>query len=303
MSKADIVTADAIYAMAKKETNEQLAEMQAELKDRYRDGVATGIFKTLEYQNAHNKMLKYATLYQIKKQKEYKKGGMTWDEFCQSLGESKANINKILRDMRPIYENASDKINALLGLDFSKIRFLGRSISENEIEADDEGICIEGKSLKLIPENSEAIEEAIASLKETQKRNLEEAKKKLKAKDRVIKQKNERIDNLDAQIAKIQADDTEKEGLTTKEKKYWTELTKMYGMMADFEARLDPFSQPQNMSKKMEAAYKGMVVMIWNIAEGLKNGAEEIFGDIIESTEEWVPEPLREKTEDTEEPN
>lgn len=157
---------------------------------------ALGVLQKINYDNSHNEFLEYAVLYNVKESKKYKTGGLTWKEFCESLGKSVRTVDSVLQDITPLIERFSASFADLSGLNFSKIRSLGRSISADSAEIENESIIINDKAISLNPDNKDEIESAIDSLVEQHKRE-----KKLLSKlkepnlDNLIPELKEMLDN------------------------------------------------------------------------------------------------------------
>ncbi len=174
------------YEIAKEEAEVKVATMHAELESIREESRAIGILQKINYDTAHNELLKYVTLFQVRQNKEYKKGGMTWDQFCEAVGEQRRNVDNKLKDIRPLAEQFSEKFSGLLNVPFNKIRYLGRSISEKFSEIENGTLVIDNTPIPLTPDNKDDIEAAIDTLIETHKREKKELKTQLsKAKKHV----------------------------------------------------------------------------------------------------------------------
>jgi Cu2+-containing amine oxidase len=85
-------------------------------------------------------------------------------------------------------------MTSLLGMPFSKIRYLGRSVVVKMTEIEDGAIVVDGTSIPLTLDNKDEIEAAMDALKETSQREkiaLQEKIKKLKKeKNAVVQEEN-----------------------------------------------------------------------------------------------------------------
>ena len=202
MGKKAIDPATEIYEVAQQEMKAEIEKMRAELAAAREESFAMGVLKKIEYDKAHNEFLEHAVLYNIKKAKEYKKNGLTWKEFCDALGKSVRRVDEVLTDIGPLVEKFSADFADLSGIKFSKIRYLGRSISADSAEISAEGIVVGDDIIHLIPENKDDIEAYIDSLKQAEKKALEEKKEEVKAKDRVIKALHQTISGQEKDLAR-----------------------------------------------------------------------------------------------------
>ncbi|MBE0598975.1 MAG: hypothetical protein IH614_17105 [Desulfuromonadales bacterium] len=159
----------------------KLAELQAQLPAIREEAQVFGMIKKIDHDLAYNQLLKYTALARLKERKAYRNGGMTWAQFCEAIGESDRSVDRILSDLRPLYDAFSANLAGLPtfdGLSFNKIRYLGTAISANRAEIEDGALVVDGIKIPLKPENKEEIEALIDNLREThqkEKADLEKA--------------------------------------------------------------------------------------------------------------------------------
>ena len=186
-----------MYEIGQERANLELEKLKSEIDAIREESESLGILKKIKYDMAHNEMLKYTVLYQIKEKKEHLKGGMTWKEFCESIGEPDRTVDRILKEIKPIVEAFSANLANLIGMPLSKIRYLGSSVSANLADFDGESIIYEGRKIPITPENKEDIEALIEALKETHQKEKTELQSKLNRlennKDRIIKEETETL--------------------------------------------------------------------------------------------------------------
>lgn len=189
---------DRMGAIAKAEKLElELEKAKREILAIQKESTALGKIKAADCNIAFNKLLKYAVIFEIKKNKDYRKGGMTWTDFCRSIGEADRTVERTLKDLRPIYDELSDKIYDFLGMSFNKARHLGRSISDGTSSIEDGTLIIDGAKIPIAPENTDEIEAAIDALKDSHRREKEELQGKVKKLKRRVKNvENEEINGL-----------------------------------------------------------------------------------------------------------
>src|SRR6056297_686086 len=95
---------------------------------------ALGVLQKINYDQAHNELLKYAMLYQVRESKEYKAGGLTWEQFCEEVGEPKRTVNEKLKDIGPLVDNFQASLAHFSSVPFNKIRYLGKELSKNRAD-------------------------------------------------------------------------------------------------------------------------------------------------------------------------
>ena len=175
-TKTEVILMDEVYNAGRRDAD--LAK--ADLLDDRMDFEAVGKIKAAEFNLVTNKLLKYVTLYQIKTRKDHRKAGRTWVEFCESIGESKRSVDRILTELAPILQRIPAKQSEILGMPLHKIRFLGRSITADLAEISDNALVIGDHRIEIIPENKEELEAALDLFKEDQENERAKYEKELK---------------------------------------------------------------------------------------------------------------------------
>ena len=152
---------------------------------------------------------------QIKEGKRYKQlagqkmviGGVeirldTWEGFCAALGSSRRGIEEKLDNLRLLGEEALDKATAL-GMTTQELRKLRR------LDASDQQIVI--GEIEVAAGDKEAIIDLITDMAAKHSKEREELQAKLEdqrgeaaASERIIEERNKRIDKLEKQLHKQQ---------------------------------------------------------------------------------------------------
>jgi hypothetical protein len=190
----------------------ELEKLKNEVGAIREESYALGAIRLIEHDLSHKRLFKYAVLYKIKQSKEYKKGGMTWEEFCESVGENKKTVGRILSDIESLYVDSWDKMSLFLGMPFNKTRYLGKSIRDKMSKIEDGTLIIDDIKIPLIPENKDEIEAAIDTLKDSHRREREELQGKVKK----LKKRVEKVETEETKGLKVERDALIKENLRLK---------------------------------------------------------------------------------------
>jgi hypothetical protein len=186
----NIAAANEIYNIARKDADNDMAALKGEVAALQHEAHALGILQKIKYDQKHNEMLKYVVLFQVKQSKSYKKGGMSWADFCSAMGEQVRSVDRALEDLRPIVNSFSDSLSNLAGVPFNKIRYLGREMSSELVKVSKNELIIDGAQIPLTPDNKDEIEAAIDAMRDThqaeQKALSTRLEKLEKNKDKVI---------------------------------------------------------------------------------------------------------------------
>ena len=159
--------------------------------------------------------LSLAQIAQIKEGKRYKQlagqkmviGGVeirldTWEGFCAALGSSRRGIEEKLDNLRLLGEEALDKATAL-GMTTQELRKL------RQLDAADQKVVI--GEIEVAAGDKEAIIDLITDMTAKHSKEREELQAKLEdqrgeaaASERIIEERNKRIDKLEKQLHKQQ---------------------------------------------------------------------------------------------------
>lgn len=208
--------AEQIYALAKANADQQLAEMRDSIEAVRQESQAMGALTAIEANIAYNELLRAVTLKRIKESKEYKAGGLTWDAFCNALGMERRTVDRMLDDIRPVIDSFSDKLSGFCGLPFSKIRLLGKQLSDNLSEIKDNCLVYGDESIPLTPDHAEDIQALIERIGEEAKAVKDEAESTIRTKDRLLKGKEDVIKKQEKDLARFEKQVRAK-GLTPEE--------------------------------------------------------------------------------------
>ena len=292
---ADVAAANEIYQVAQAEANQKLQALQSEVEDIRQESFAMGAIRALDSVTAYNELMKYVSLYRIKKHKEYRTGGLTWDGFCDALNLERRNVDRILEDISPLMSDFSDKMSMIASIPFNKIRYLGRQIS-GQLSVIENGVLIYGdEAIPITPENADEIQALIERIDEEAKAAKEDADSNLKAKDRVLEAKEKVIAKQEKELAKLSRE-AKKKGLTPEEDTYIQRMAVTRDAIDGFLGDLDSEqgAVPHDASPRMIAAYLETVGYLKRVVNLTFENATGMYGEPGEdSATGWVPPPAR----------
>jgi hypothetical protein len=290
----DASAASQIYQVAKAEAEQELTAMRERIESIQVESQAFGALQAIETTIAFQEMLKAITLQRIKQSKEYKAGGMTWDEFCESLGLARRSVDLMLEDLRPVIDTFSAKIADFSGMPFNKIRMLGKQVSANLAEIKDNCLVYGDESIPLTPEFRDDIQALIERISEEAKEKVEEAQAQLGAKDKVLKGKQDLLNKQERILKKYEKDAAAK-GLTADEDAF---LQLMFNKRTAFDGYLlsiDPDFVIENageVTPRMRAAlisnlqYMKMQIVV-ACETAVTNHGADMTPEVMEEFESW----------------
>lgn len=278
--KADVMAMDEVYNAAREHSDSEMAKLREEIEGREAEHFLLGTLAKIDYDNTHDRLLKYALLYQYKQKKEYLKGGKSWEEFLQSIGEDRRNVDRIFNDLRPIYDEFQYKLSGLAGITFNKIRYLGKSIT-GQMSGIEEGVLVfDGERIPVTQEHTEEIEAAIDAMKDAHRKDLREKDTTIKAKERILEEKERVITNLEHDATKLK-DDIKELKWAEGEKDFLSQLGRLQTVIGTSLFRLDPetvFSESMNPTPRMRAAYVETVAFLRRWATAYDDTAKDLYG-------------------------
>ena len=292
---AEVVMANEIYQVAQTQANAELAALREETDSIRQESQAMGALQAIETTIAFQEMLKAITLQRIKQSKEYKRGGMTWVEFCDSLGLAWRSVDLMLEDLRPVIDTFSAKIADFSGMPFSKIRLLGKQISANLAEIQNNCLIYGDESIPLTPEYRDDIQALIERISEEAKEKLEESESKLSAKDKVLKSKEDVINKQERELKKYEKQAAAK-GLTPDEDAF---LQLMFNKKTSFDGymlSIEPdfvMEQAGEITPRMRSAlistlqYMKMNVLAAYDTAVMNYGSPGLNPEVMEEFEAW----------------
>lgn len=290
ISDPEVAAANEIYKVAREHADEEMAKLKEEIEGIRIESQAMGILKKIEYDQAHNELLKTVALLKLRESKEYKKGGLTWEQFCtEVLGEPKRTIDERIADVRPLLDDFGRIFAQIAGMPFSKIRLLGRSIGRESAQIEDGTLLIDGEKIPLTPEHKDEIEAAIDALRDSHKKEVEEKDADIRAKNRVITGKEKKIQDLSRDLAKLEGK-AERAGYLPGEEaflaKMSTALLTIDGFLMDFDPEKNPL--PEDATPRMKASYMETLGYFKRVTDAAFDTASDLYGD-PEIDDDWVP--------------
>lgn len=274
-----------IYRIAREEADIEITKLRSEIEAKGNQREAMGVLKKIQHDRAYSELIEAVVLYRVKESRAYKEGGLTWADFCEASGYEVRTADNIINDLRPIFNKFSENVSTFLGIGFNKIRYLGKSLSENVSEISDGSLIIEGEKIPLTPEHKDEIEAAIDKLQEDLKKQKEDAAAQKKAHERVQADIHKTVTKLEKELARHKGffddkDLNDEEGAFVKKVGLLKKAFDGYLLTLDPDnvEELQPGREP---SVRMRAEYltalsymKMQILTIYDMAEGM-------FGDCI----------------------
>ncbi|MEO5358427.1 MAG: hypothetical protein H7844_14175 [Nitrospirae bacterium YQR-1] len=126
-----------------------------------------GKIKAAVYSESQGRFLKLIFFKSVKDSGKYKKLGMAWSDFCSYVGHDRKRIDEQLADLKPFNAEFLVDFANFTGLDYSKIKYLGREISTQNAEIGEGGtIKYDGVVIPITPQHKDDIEALLKRLED-----------------------------------------------------------------------------------------------------------------------------------------
>lgn len=291
---ASMAAASEIYNVARQQADEEMTRLKGEIVAIREESTAMGAIQKIHCDIAYNETLKYMILYRIKQSKEYRKGGLTWVQFCEAIGEPDRSVDRIIEELKPVYEKFTGSLADLAGLGFNKIRHLGKALTGNLAEIQDGVIIFEGEKIPLAPEYKDEIEAILDQLKDGLKEREDEAKAQKKASDRVATETHKELTKLQKQVDKLEGK-AAKKGFTAEEDAYLQHMDNLRVAFDGYLLQIDPERMDdltgETATPRMRAAYLTAMDYFKKQILVYADTAIEMHGDIVMCAENAWKQP------------
>lgn len=202
-NKLDPISEAALEVIAQDKKREMLKQEEADMKQKAIAFTfeAAGKIKAMNFTRAQSDFFMIVTLKQVKESKEYRERfGLTWEDFCEGVGLNYKTIDRQLADLKPFRKEFLDTLSVFAGVDYSKIKYLGMSVSDKMSEIRDGAIIYQGETIPFTPEHADEFQALIEKLEEDYKAQISDKDSELKASNRNKDRLNDEIKKMQRQI-------------------------------------------------------------------------------------------------------
>jgi len=228
-------------------------------------------------------------LKQVKDSKEYRtRLGMTWDEFCESIGVKRRTVDEHLEDLQPFRLEFLAAFRQFSGVDLGKIKYLGMAVDQKMAAVAGNAITYAGETIPLDAEHRDDIQALLENLETASKAEKEELEAALSAQKKVAAAKEKVINRMERDLKRLEKT-VVKTDLTEEEQDAINLLSQVQidfmGWLSDIHKTIKPNEAPEIvirsyyyllilMSKacleermKLEEAYRDAEAVPWEIRE------------------------------------
>lgn len=252
----------------------------------------------IETSDLFGKLAQCATFVWLKKVKDSKvykdlPGIGTWESFCNQLGKSRRSVDDQLQSLDIMGEEFLARA-CQFSVGYKDLRKLRKRITDGEISIDDKTVIIAGEQIPLDPDHTEDIEAAIESILDDKNNQIEDGEATLRAKDRVLAEKEKVINKQEVELAKNQKQ-LEARGFEPGEENFIRDMENLKTMIVGMELKMDPRNMPADMTPLMRAALIETLGHARRTFTAYYDEATNFHGD--GSDDDWTPPYEREEKE------
>lgn len=285
----NVKAAEELIKFGREQVEAEILKLKTEIETTGDEREAIGVLKKIRADRTYNDLVEAIVLYRMKKNKTHIKLGFPWAKFCDAAGIHVNTADYKVDSIKKLYDDFSTNIVDLFGLKLSDIKLLGEAKSTNIVDFKGDTILYKGQEMPLSEVQTvlDDIKDELRNLREAKDAEIKNKENDFRAKDRVLKQKEEQIHKLNKQIDNISAL-AEKKGLSPEEYGF---ISKMENLRLLFDESYVNHLEPTNVvdiipNDKKEATIRMKLAYLTtldylakqlNIALSI---ATEMFGDV-----------------------
>ncbi len=299
--KENYLATEEIWKAAQEQPNAEIAKLRLELLTKTKQHEAIGALKKIDCDRAFNDFVEAFLMFQIKESKAYKEQGYTWGKFCELTKRDRVTWDRILEDLKPFFDKFSQSVTVFSGVDFNKIRYLGRSktVKSTGFEVQPGGEMVKIGD-DLVPNTPEALNDYIDSQRETHRKELGEKDITIRVKDRQLADERKHKEKLERALTNYEKYASALD-LTPEENAFLKSIDNLRTAFDGFMLNLHPNRIQKiigdNRSTRMIAAYiTALDYMRIQIVKTCDT-VDKVYADVVAALDEgWQPPPEAART-------
>ncbi|MGE4319649.1 MAG: hypothetical protein AB7E96_12195 [Deferribacterales bacterium] len=213
-------------------------------------------------------------LKKIKEEKIYKQmpNVGTWENYCQSIGYSRRQIDENLQNLEVMGEEFLATV-ATFGLGYRELRQLRSAAGDGKLEVTDNSIVIaSGDVTETIPLNDkDEVKDALERLLSSKDKELEKERQATKAAQKVAKAKDDTINKMGKDLAAYEAA-ADATGLSADESKFIRNIQNIKILLTGQLVKLERHNLPDNMTPAMEKEFISVTKAIYEHISDIRLG-------------------------------
>ncbi|MBF0646912.1 hypothetical protein [Desulfuromonas acetoxidans] len=218
-------------------------------------------------------------LKQIKESKIYKDlpGIGTWDKFCEYTGLSRRKIDEDLLNLTTFGEDFLETC-CQLQVGYRDLRKLRQLSSDGSVQIEAQTLTIGGETIPLDDDHAEELQAAIENVLDAKTQEAEETQAALKAKDRILKSKEDVINRQEKELAKHESR-AKKQGFAPGEEAFLKQLAADKMVVDDILGKysVDDGALDAELTERMKAELVETLGYFKRVATAYHDAAETLY--------------------------
>lgn len=221
----------------------------------------------------------------------------TWESFCNYIGISRQHADEQLANLSTLGEEFLRTVSGL-SVGYRDLKKLRRLTHDGDVTIEAEYAVIGEERIPLDKDHTEDLQAAIESLLESKNKQIEEQTSTIKAKDKVLKDKETVINRQAKELAKLEGRAAEV-GYTPAEENLIRDMDNARTTIDGFLMKFDPEKAPlpADASPRMKATLVYTLDYFRRVVTAAYDTAVDVYGE-PELDDDWVPFHLRKNGED-----
>lgn len=256
----------------------------------------SGKIKAVAFFESQTRLMKLLYLKQVKDAKTYReKFEMTWEQFCEHVGEDRRRVDEDLMDLKPFKADWLTKFVNGFGVEINKVKYLGEAISANSAKIQDNAIVYDGEVIPLSPEHRDDIQALLERLEESYTAQIEDKAANLKTKDRLIAAKEDVIKKQEKELHRLEKAVNKTLDLSDLSEEEQEAVELLAGVQGEFVKAISTIKQKISYQSAPEVALRQLYflfIFISKVAMEERMSLHELYKDADEVPWEIVEEEL-----------
>ena len=292
-TEESVTRAEELMEFGRNEIRAEMEKAVLELGAAADEREAAGVLKKIYTDRAYNDLIEAIVLYRVNQTKEHKKAGMTFIQFCESVGIARERAYEKIRTIKPLYQAFCADFAHFLGFTFNEIRYLGQAVCAEIAQIKDGMISYKGEQTPLDAEEFQAVFEDI---KDELKKLKEERDLDRRTHERRMADEKKHSQKLEHVVAKFERE-AAKQGLTLEEDAFIKKVENLRIGFDGYMLSLDPDRIEELLPKnkptpRMISAYiTALKYMKMQILAAHDAAIESYADPSMLPEEEWQPPP------------
>ncbi|EAT14262.1 hypothetical protein HTZ97_15920 [Desulfuromonas acetoxidans] len=201
----------------------------------------------------------------------------TWDKFCNYIGLSRSKVDEDLTNLAFFGESFIAAVGSF-SIGYRELRKLRQLSSDGSVQIEAQTLTIGGETIPLDDDHAEELQAAIENVLDAKTQEAEETQAALKAKDRILKSKEDVINRQEKELAKHESR-AKKQGFAPGEEAFLKQLAADKLVVDDILEKysVDDGALDAELTERMKAELVATLEYFQRVATAYHAAAETLY--------------------------